>query len=309
MQNINRKIEPIEKLTSSPCNLCPHKCGADRITQMGFCKSSNKIKVARAALHFWEEPCISGSRGSGTIFFSGCTLRCCYCQNYRISSEGYGKEISIQRLAEICLELQEKGAHNINLVTATQYLDKVLVALDLIKGKLQIPVLYNCGGYERIEIIRALKGYVDIFLPDFKYYSNELARKYSNAKDYFDVAATAIQEMITQTDGLGFDEDGILQKGVIIRHMVLPGARKDSLALLNWISENLPKDKFWLSLMSQYMPAYKSREHQEINRRVTSFEYESVVQEAIRLGFTNGFIQERSSAKEEYTPTFDLEGI
>lgn len=308
MRNFNSKIEPIEKLTSSPCNLCPRNCGADRITKMGFCKSGSEMKVARAALHFWEEPCISGSRGSGTIFFSGCTLRCCYCQNYRISSEGFGKEISIQRLAEICLKLQEKGAHNINLVTATQYLDNVLRALDLIKGKLQIPVVYNCSGYERIEVIRELKGYVDIFLPDFKYFSNELAWKYSHAQDYFQVAAAAIKEMISQTEGPRFGEDGMLQRGVIIRHLVLPGAMKESLALLKWINENLPKDKFWLSLMSQYTPAYKSREHQEINRRVTSFEYESVVQEAIRLGLTNGFIQERSSAQERYTPAFDLEG-
>jgi len=309
MHGLENKIESGKKLTSSPCNLCPRMCGTDRTAQTGFCQSSSRLKVARAALHFWEEPCISGSRGSGTIFFSGCTLRCCYCQNYRISSENFGQETSIPRLAEICLELQARGAHNINLVTATQYLYSVLPALDLIKGKLQIPVVYNCSGYERVEVIRELQGYVDIFLPDFKYYSNELARKYSRTRDYFEVAVAAIKAMIDQTGTLVFNEAGIMQKGVIIRHLVLPGARKDSLALLNWISDNLPQDKFILSLMSQYTPVYKSREHQEINRRVTSFEYDSVVKEAIRLGLTNGFIQERSSATEEYTPPFDLEGV
>ena len=220
-------------LTGSPCNLCPRMCGIDRTSQTGFCQSDNTIKVARAALHFWEEPCISGSRGSGTIFFSGCTLRCCYCQNYRISSQGFGKEISIKRLAEICLELQDQGAHNLNLVTATQYLDQVLPALDLVKDQLHIPVVYNSGGYERVEVIRALKGYVDIFLPDLKYFSHDLARKYSWAADYFAVASAAIKDMIDQTGRLVLDEEGMLQKGVVIRHMVLPGARKDSVAILS----------------------------------------------------------------------------
>lgn len=299
----------MEKLISSPCNLCPRMCGVDRTVQSGFCQSSSRMKVARAALHFWEEPCISGTRGSGTIFFSGCVLRCCYCQNYHISSEGFGQEISIPRLAEICLELQNKGAHNINLVTASQYLDQVLPALDLIRGELHIPVLYNNSGYERIEVIRALKGYVDIFLPDFKYANNDLARKYSHAKDYFEVAAAAIKEMTDQTGKPVFDEKGIMLKGVIIRHLVLPGARKDSFAVLKWISDNLPREKFMLSLMSQYTPAFKSQEHKEINRRITTYEYESVVEEAVRLGLDNGFMQELSSAREDYTPPFDLEGI
>lgn len=299
----------MDKLISSPCNLCPRMCGTDRNVRTGFCQSSSQMKVARAALHFWEEPCISGTRGSGTIFFSGCTLRCCYCQNYRISSEAIGREISIARLAEICLELQDKGAHNINLVTAAQYLDSVLTALDMIKGELHIPVLYNSSGYERVEVIRALQGYVDIFLPDFKYMNNDLSWKYSHAKDYFAVAAAAVKAMIDQTGELLFDDEGIMQKGVIIRHLVLPGARKDSFAVLQWLSDNLPHDKFMLSLMSQYTPTYNSREHKEINRRITSFEYDSVVNEAIRLGLDNGFVQERSSAMEKYTPPFDLEGV
>ena len=296
-------------LSDDPCNLCPRECGVNRTDQLGFCKCSSQIKVARAALHFGEEPCISGIRGSGTVFFSGCTLRCCYCQNYNIANVGFGKKISAERLSEIFLELQEKGAHNINLVTATQYLMQVLRALDIVKLKLNVPVVYNCGGYERVEVIRALKGHIDIYLPDFKYYSSAFSWNYSKAQDYFQVAASAVKEMILQTGDLKFSEQGLLQKGVIIRHLVLPGGRKDSFQILKWISENLPKDKYLLSLMSQYTPNKKNLEHKELNRRITTFEYESVVQEAIRLGLSIGFMQERSSAKEEYTPLFDLEGI
>lgn len=296
-------------LTSVECNVCPRECGVDRRKQIGFCQCGDQMKVARAALHFWEEPCISGSRGSGTVFFSGCTLRCCFCQNYKISNEGFGKEVTYERLAEIFLELQEKGAHNINLVSATHHLTGLLKALDLVKLKLQIPVVYNCGGYEKVETIKALKGYVDVYLPDFKYYSNELALKYSKAKDYFEVASAAIKEMIAQTDGLVFDDEGILQKGVIVRHLVLPGAIRDSFAILKWMRENLPIDKYLLSLMSQFTPISACTQFQELNRRITTLEYKSVVQEAIRLGFADGFMQERSSAKEEYTPPFDLEGV
>jgi putative pyruvate formate lyase activating enzyme len=296
-------------LSVNSCNLCPRECGVNRTIQSGFCRCGSQIKVARAALHFWEEPCISGNKGSGTVFFSGCTLKCCYCQNFQISSGGFGKEISVARLAEIFLELQEMGAHNINLVTATQYLIGVLKALDLVKSKLHIPVVYNCGGYEQAETIRALKGYVDIYLPDFKYYSSVLSWNYSKAQDYFQVATAAIKEMISQTEGLKSGENGILQHGVIIRHLVLPGGRKDSFQILKWISESLPKDKFLLSLMSQYTPYSENQEFKELNRKITTFEYESVVEEAMRLGLSNGFMQERSSAKEEYTPSFDLEGV
>jgi len=295
--------------TMNKCNLCPRECGVDRSTQAGFCQGSHRCKVARAALHFWEEPCISGTRGSGTIFFSGCNLRCCYCQNYMISSAGQGQEISSERLAEIYLELQEQGAHNINLVTATPYLPQVLKALDSVKSKLNIPVIYNSSGYEKVEIIKALQGYIDVYLPDFKYFDNQLAWKYSTAPDYFETAAAAIEEMITQTGGMRFDEDGLIHKGVIIRHLVLPGARRDSVAILRWISENLPFDSYWLSLMIQYTPVYMSPEHPEINRRVTSFEYDSVVEEARRLGLNNTYVQDRSSAGREYTPLFDLAGV
>ena len=309
-----RKAEIIEReeftmLSDNPCNLCPRECGVTRTDQLGFCQCGSRVKVARAALHFWEEPCISGSRGSGTVFFSGCTLRCCFCQNHEISSEGVGKEISVRRLAEIFLELQDQGAHNINLVTPTHYLMQVLRALDTVKSKLYIPVVYNCGGYERLETIRALKGYVDIYLPDLKYYSSALSWDYSKAQDYFQVAAEGVSEMISQIDGLEFDEQGMMKKGVIVRHLVLPGGRKDSIQILKWMSENLPKEKYLLSLMSQYTPNGKSPEHEALNRRITTFEYESVIKEAIRLGLSNGFMQERGSAGEEYTPPFDLQGV
>lgn len=291
------------------CHLCPRNCNVDRSNVTGFCKSGDKIKAARAALHHWEEPCISGTKGSGTVFFSGCTLQCCFCQNYAISSQGIGKEITPKRLGEIFLSLQDQGAHNINLVTATQFLPWILPALDQVKDNLKIPVVYNCGGYETCETIDMLKNYIDIYLPDLKYYDSSLSAKYSKASDYFSVASKAIAHMIAQTGKPVFDKQGILQKGVIIRHMVLPGCRKDSIQLLHWIKDNLPKDHYLVSLLSQYTPFYKSAEYPEINRRITSYEYNSVLNEAVSLGLVNGFMQEKSSAKEEYTPPFDLEGI
>lgn len=293
----------------SPCTLCPRMCRVDRRTRAGFCGCGETVKVARAALHFWEEPCLSGTRGSGAVFFSGCTLRCVYCQNARISAGGFGAEISEDRLAAIFLELQDQGAHNINLVTATQYLPPVLRALDKARPRLHIPVVYNCGGYERVETVRALKGYVDIFLPDFKYMSPELARRYSAAPDYPVVAAAAVREMAAQAGPPVFDGEGLLQSGLIVRHLVLPGARHDSLRILRWLSEALPAGSFLLSLMSQYTPCEKIGRCPELARRVTAFEYESVVREAIRLGLTAGYRQERGSAREEYTPPFDLEGV
>ena len=285
------------------CSLCPRNCHIDRTSSLGFCQSSSQIKAARAALHHWEEPCISGTRGSGAVFFSGCTLRCCFCQNYSISSETYGKEISEQKLAQIFLELQNQGAHNINLVTATQYLPSILNALDRIKDKLNIPVVYNSSGYEKPETIRLLKDYVDIYLPDLKYFSSKLSQKYSKA------ASNAVRLMIEQTGKPVFDSDGILQKGVIIRHLVLPNCRKDSITLLHWIKETLPDKSYLISLLSQYTPFYKSHEYPELNRRITTYEYESVLKEAISLGLVEGFMQEKSSAKEEYTPPFNLEGL
>ncbi|MBT9778794.1 radical SAM protein [Clostridium sp. MCC353] len=295
------------------CELCPRKCRADRTKTTGYCKSGSQAKVARAALHMWEEPCISGRNGSGTVFFSGCTLGCCFCQNYSISQEGFGKEITVNQLADIFLRLQDQGAHNINLVTASQFLPSVIKALDLVKHRLSIPVVYNTGGYERTEAIDLLNGYVDIWLPDFKYYSGELAKRYSNAPDYFETASQAVAHMIEITGSPVFDcqdpKIPMMKKGVIIRHMVLPGCRADSSAILRWIAGNLPKGRYYISLLSQYTPFYHSKDHPEINRRITSYEYQKVVDLALELGLDQGFMQEKSSAKEEYTPPFNLEGI
>ena len=301
-------------LSRRSCRLCPRNCGIDRFEKQGYCRSGIFPRAARAALHFWEEPCISGSAGSGTIFFSGCTLRCCFCQNYSISQENFGKDIDSLRLSRIFLELQEQGAHNINLVTAAQYLPEVLEALDLSRPKLKIPVVYNSGGYERPEIVELLAPYVDIWLPDLKYFSPALSGKYSGAPDYFPTAFASIRKMIEFSGPPRFfpAEDGkkpLLRSGVIVRHMVLPGHRDDSIRLLNRMAEELPRGSFLLSLMSQYTPCYHSGDYPEINRRVTTFEYEKVVDEAIRLSLTEGYRQEKSSAAKEYTPPFDLQGI
>ena len=291
------------------CHLCPRNCGVNRNISEGFCGCSSTLKASRAALHHWEEPCISGTRGSGAVFFSGCTLKCCFCQNYLISQGSFGKEITPKHLGEIFLSLQEQGAHNIDLITATQFLPLILPALDLVKHKLHIPVVYNCGGYEKKETLALLKDYIDIYLPDLKYYSSILSKRYSKAENYFEVASSAILSMIEQTGGLEYDQHGILQKGVIIRHMVLPGCKDDSIQLLHWMKDTLPEGNYLLSLLSQYTPFYKSCEYPEINRRITTYEYNKVLDTAIALGLTDGFMQEKSSAKEEYTPPFDLEGI
>jgi putative pyruvate formate lyase activating enzyme len=294
---------------NSPCHLCPRDCGTERSRQKGYCQCGADIKLALAAPHLWEEPCISGTRGSGAVFFSGCTLRCCYCQNMDISANGFGKEISIQRLAEIFLELQAKGVHNINLVTADMYLPQVLGALDMAKTRLHIPVVYNCSGYQRTETVRALKGYTDVYLPDLKYYRPELSEKYSKAANYFAVASQALMEMAAQTEGLVFDGEGMLVKGMIVRHLVLPGCRNDSIALLRWLADSLSGEKFMLSLMCQYTPINWAGLPKALLRRVTSLEYDSVVNEAVKLGLTRGYMQKRGSAQKEYTPHFDLNGV
>ena len=305
-----------ESLSYENCRLCPRSCGVNRRLRKGYCQSPAQAVAARAALHVWEEPCISGLHGSGTVFFSGCTLRCCFCQNYRISSEGFGKAVTAGRLAEIFLELQAQGAHNINLVTATQYLPTVLQALQDARPRLTIPVVYNCGGYETIDAVNALAPYVDIWLPDLKYYSGELSARYSGAPDYFQIAAPAIRQMI-RTAGRprfsSFEENGrsvrLMERGVIIRHMVLPGQKEDSIRLLSWMKDSLPAGSFLISLLSQYTPFYHSSDYPEINRRITTYEYEKVVDAALSLGLTEGFMQKKSSAREEYTPSFALQGI
>lgn len=298
------------------CRLCPRACGADRAAgKPGFCGADDRLMVARAALHHWEEPCLSGDpqdvRGSGTVFFSGCPLRCCYCQNFPISQEGVGKAISAERLAEIFLRLQHDGARNLNLVTATQYLPWVICALDFAKQHgLTLPVVYNTGGYETVETVRALAPYVDVWLTDFKYASPDLAARFSAAPDYPMVAEQALRQMLTQTGVPLYDSEGFLYRGVIVRHLALPGCVADSKQVLQ-ILARLQQEigiSFVPSLMSQFTPFYKAAEH-GLGRRITTYEYRQVIEESIRLGLTHGYMQEKSSAREEYTPPFDLEGV
>lgn len=298
------------------CTLCPRACGADRAAgHPGYCGADDRLMVARAALHHWEEPCLSGTpedeRGSGTVFFSGCSLRCCYCQNYPISQEGVGKAISAEHLAEIFLRLQRDGARNLNLVTATQYLPQVRAALDTAKAAgFLLPVVYNTGGYETVETVKALDGYVDIWLTDFKYASPDLAARLSSAKDYPAVAEAALRQMLRQTGAPFFDSEGFLQRGVIVRHLALPGHVQDSQAVLRLLVR-IQKETgvpFIPSLMSQFTPFYNAAEN-GLGRRITTYEYRQVIDEAIRLGLTDGYMQEKSSAREEYTPPFDLEGV
>lgn len=291
---------------SKKCNLCPRECNVDREHQTGFCGVSDRIKVAKAMLHFGEEPPISGGSGSGAVFFSGCNMRCAFCQNFKISHDGCGKEISVDRLSDIFLELQEKGADNINLVTATHYADKAARAIEIAKPRLKIPVIFNCGGYEKIETLKMLEGLVDIYLPDVKYFDESLAFRYSGAREYFESAFAAVKEMVRQTGSYVIDENGLLKKGVIIRHLILPSCYKDSILLFQHLAAF--KDQVLISLMRQYFPCGKASELPEINRKLTTFEYRKVLDECEKLGF-DGFIQEKESACGDMTPEFDLEGV
>lgn len=298
----------MERLKS--CRLCPRECKIDRFSSLGFCKATPNPKIARAALHHWEEPCISGTQGSGTVFFSGCNLKCVYCQNFEISQIGFGKEVSVERLSEIFEELFEKGAHNINLVSPTPYVPQIVAAIKKVKHIVKIPFVYNTGGYESAETLESLRGVIDIFLTDIKYKDASLAQKYSKAPDYFDISLSAAKKMIDICGNPRFDQNGILKSGVIIRHLALPGCRKDSIEILETLAAELSPDSFILSLMSQFTPDPDIlTNHRELCRKVTSFEYNSVVDAAISLGFKNGYMQEKSSAKKSYTPPFDLSGV
>lgn len=294
---------------SKQCNLCPRNCNTDRSINYGYCKVSDEIQIARAALHHWEEPCISGTNGSGTIFFCGCSLGCVFCQNHEISRGLSGKTVSVQRLSEMFLELANSGAHNINLVTPTHYTDKIIQAIDLVKGKINIPFVWNTSGYEKIETINKLAGYIDIYLTDIKYFNPEISKKYSLASNYFDYAISSLTKMINQTSSPKFDDSGIMQSGVIVRHLVLPSLRHDSIAILHELANRFDKSDFILSIMSQYTPNDNTADFPEINRRITSFEYNSVIDEALRLGFDTALMQERTSADSSYTPPFDLSGV
>ena len=287
------------------CYLCPRECGADRsLGELGICGEGDGIRGARYSLHLWEEPPISGTCGSGTIFFSGCSLRCEFCQNRAISHEGKGEPVSVERLAEMILELEAQGAHNINLVTPTHFADKVARALALAKEKLHVPVVYNCGGYESVEALQALSGLVDVYLPDFKYLSPELSFAYSRAKNYAEAASAALCEMYRQVGAVRLDGDGLLQKGVMVRHLVLPGSRQDSVAVLEKIADLIPSSDILLSLMRQYTPDFAPPEAPApLHRRVTTFEYETVREAAVRLGFS-GYCQQASAASTAFTPDF-----
>lgn len=291
----------------SLCQNCPRKCGVDREAgDKGYCGVDATVRIARSALHLWEEPIISGTRGSGTIFFAGCNLRCVYCQNYEVSHKGKGRALTSRELADRMLELQRQGAHNINLVTPTHYAPAIIQALSRIRKQLYVPVIYNCGGYESIETIDALNGLVDIYMPDLKYYSSTISKNYSGAADYFKVAKAALIRMQKQVGKPVIDENGMLARGLLVRHLVLPGCRKDSIAVLEQLAKMFAPDDFLLSLMSQYTPDFVPEDcpYDSLRRRITSLEYESVVNQMQKLGF-EGYVQQRTSATAAYTPVFE----
>ena len=294
----------MEELKS--CNICPHKCGVNRLNGIkGRCKCDNKIKIALASVHNYEEPCISGKNGSGTVFFSNCNLNCIYCQNYEISQLGKGKEITIEHLAQIFIKQQEKNVNNINLVTPTMYVPQIIEAIRIARKKgLNIPIIYNSNGYENVETIKKLNGYIDIYLPDLKYYSNEIAKKYSKIDNYFETAISAIKEMQKQVGNPIFNEEGIIQKGVLIRHLILPHHLLNTKNILKYVKENFDENTY-ISIMAQYFPTYKAKEIPEIARKITKEEYEKVENYLYELDLENGYIQELGEHEEEYVPTWE----
>ena len=292
------------------CNLCIRNCGVNRLdNKIGFCRSTSTLKIARADLHHWEEPCISGIYGSGTIFFSNCNLSCVFCQNHQISQEGFGESISTARLSEIFLELQNKKAHNINLVTPTHYVPQIIEALDMAKKKgLIIPIVYNTNSIDSLETIKLLDGYIDIYLPDFKYYSDKFSLKYSNISNYSENVLSIISEMVRQVGEPKFSNSGLMLKGVIVRHLLLPGLLFDSKKVVDSIY-NTFHNRVFISLMNQYTPSYKSTDYPEINKLLNPKVYDSLVDYAINLGVKNGFIQDSSSASEVFIPDFNGTGV
>lgn len=287
------------------CTICPHNCKVNRLEgKLGRCKCSKNVKIALSSLHFAEEPCISGKNGSGTIFFSNCNLKCIYCQNYKISHLGKGREITIEELAEEFLNQQKKGAHNINLVTPTMYVPQIIEAIKIAKmNGLNLPIIYNTNGYEKIETIKMLEGCIDVYLPDLKYYSDNLAKKYSGIENYFKYASSAIKEMINQVGLPKFNEDGMIIKGVIIRHLVLPNHLQNTKNILKWIKENLPQDT-WISVMAQYFPEYKAKEDNLLNRKLKYKEYKEIEEYMYLLNFENGYMQDLEENEEQYVPKF-----
>ena len=297
-------------LDLSSCQLCPRRCGVNRLQgQKGWCGAGAEVRVALVSLHPWEEPCIAGDRGAGTVFFSHCNLGCIFCQNYEISHEGQGEEISGERLTQVFLEQQSRGASTLDLVTPVHYAPQILAALDRAKQQgFSLPVVWNSSGYESTELIEALKGYVDVFLPDLKYREAASAERYSHAADYFPAAAAAIGKMVELAGPPVFDEDGLMRRGVLVRHLVLPGHRKESMQLLDWLWESFG-NRIWLSLMNQFTPMHHTADYPEINRRLTTFEYDSVVNHALDIGITQCYMQEGKTASVKFVPDFDGSGV
>lgn len=293
-------LEELEK-----CEVCPHKCKINRKNnKIGRCKASDKVKIALYSTHDFEEPCISGKKGSGTVFFSNCNLNCVYCQNYEISQQGKGKEISIEELANIFLEQQNKNVENINLVTPTSYVPQIIETIKIAKKRgLKIPIVYNTNGYENIETIKKLEGYIDIYLPDLKYAENKLGKRYSKIEDYFEIATKAIKEMENQIGSPKFNDEGIMQRGVLVRHLVLPNNIENSKKVLKWMKDNLKEDTY-VSIMAQYFPTFKAKteEYKELNRKLNLKEWEEIENYIYELNFKNGFMQELGEHEEEYVP-------
>ncbi len=306
------KKENFQIYTMEVCNICPRKCNIDRKKtlsakgSLGACNMPLSPIVARAAIHSWEEPCISGTNGSGTIFFSGCALKCCYCQNYEISTNGFGKEISVDRLREIYHELIMQGAHNINLVNPTHFIDAIAESLEI---RLDVPVVYNSSGYENVESIKKLDGTVQVYLPDLKYSDNQCAVRYSKANGYFDIAAEAIKEMYKQTGDYEIDEDGILRRGVLIRHLILPDQLENSYGVIDWIADTFKEGQILFSLLGQYIPYGCACDYPEINRKLSQEEYDKVQSYLYAKNIEDGYMQELDSADENYIPDFHLQGI
>lgn len=287
------------------CRICPRECKVNRMAgEKGYCRIGSLPVVARSGLHYGEEPCISGERGSGVVFFSGCNLRCVFCQNHKISHQPRGRECLPQELAEIYLKLQEKGAHNLNLVTAVHCVPQVVDSLKIARQRgFNLPVVYNSSGYEKVETLRLLEGWVDVYLPDLKYYSDDCAVKYSSAPDYFKWASAAVKEMHRQVGDLKMDEQGMVSSGLIIRHLLLPGHLEDARKIIRWISRSLSPG-VWVSLMSQYTPVHRASQYEEINRSISSADYDQLLEDFLETGLINGFFQEVGSASRRYIPSF-----
>lgn len=292
----------------SKCEICPRKCKVNRYEKKGYCRCDDKVRIALVSKHYFEEPCISGRNGSGTIFFSNCNLNCIFCQNHDISQGGKGIDVTVERLAEIMLEQQERGANNINLVTPTMYVEQIIKAIDIAKeGGLNIPIVYNTNGYEEVETIKKLNGYIDIYLPDFKYFTNELAIKYSKATNYFEKVTSVLLEMQSQFDEYVFDGE-IIKKGMIVRHLVLPNHIQNSKNVLKWIKENLRKD-IYVSVMAQYFPTYKAVGDELIGRKLSFSEYRKIEQYFYGLDIKNGYIQDLGKHEEEFVPDFNMDNV